>query len=169
MSFTKILAATDGSSHGRTATRIAGDLAGRYTAKLLLAHVITDQPVPHDLCHMAAVEHLLHNQEAESEPKLGDLSLTTRSAADERLLAEAVSSELLEQATSLAKRTGAMEIVHMELSGDPAEALITCANRNEVDLVVIGSSGFNRLGRLIHGSVSTKVSQGVRCACLIVK
>jgi nucleotide-binding universal stress UspA family protein len=169
MSFTKILAATDGSSHGRTATRIAGDLAGRYMAKLLLAHVMTNQPVPQELRHMAAVEHLVDDPEAGGTAKFGDLSMKTRSAAGERLLAEAVSSELLKQATSLARSAGAMEIVHMELSGDPAEALISCASRNEVDLVVIGSRGFNRLGRLIHGSVSTKVSQGVGCACLIVK
>ena len=169
MSFTKILAATDGSSHGQMATQIAGDLAGRYAAKLFLAHVITDQPVPHELRHMAAVEHLVDIPEARREAKFGDLSLNTRSAAGERLLTEAVSSKLLEQATSLAKRNGAMEVVHEELSGDPSEALISCATRKEIDLVVIGSRGFGRLGRLVHGSVSTKVSQGVRCACLIVK
>ena len=72
MSFTKILAATDGSSHGRTATRIAGDLAGRYTAKLLLAHVMADQPVPQELRHMAAVEHLVDDPEAGGTAKFGD-------------------------------------------------------------------------------------------------
>ena len=170
MSFTRILAATDGSSHGRAATQIAGDLAGRYAAKLFLTHVVADQPVPHELRHMAEVEHLVdHREAAAREAKFGDLSASARSAADERLLAEAVSSKLLEQATSLAKRNGAMEVEHEALSGDPAEALISCATRKEIDLVVIGSRGFGRLGQLVHGSVSTKVSQAVRCACLIVK
>lgn len=167
--FTKILAATDGSDHGRMATRIAGNLAGRYTSKLLLAHVITQQRIPDELRQMAAVEHLLDEPEPSHGLVFGDLSLKARPSAGEQQLAEAVSAELLQQATALAQREGASEIAQLELSGDPAEALISCANRNEVDLIVIGSRGFGRIGRLMHGSVSTKVSQRVRCACLIVK
>lgn len=167
--FTKILVATDGSDHGRNATRIAGNLAGRYTSKLFIAHVLTDERVPDELRRMASVEHLVEEPEPERTSSLGRLSLKTGGEANEMRLAAAVSTKLLEQATALAKREGASEITAIELQGDAAHALIKTANEHGIDLVVIGSRGFGAIGRLMHGSVSTKVSHEVRCACLIVK
>jgi nucleotide-binding universal stress UspA family protein len=167
--FTTILVANDGSDHGRNATRIAGDLAGRYDAKLLVAHVISDQPVPEQLRRMAEVEHLVKQPERERGSSLGRLSIEASPNAGELQLKAAISARLLEQGVTLAKHEGATKVQALELQGDAAEALVEAVGRHGVDLVVIGSRSFGPLGRLLHGSVSSEVSQQVRCPCLIVK
>ena len=43
---TTILAAVDGSEHARRAATLAGDLAGRYGARLVIVHVMTSEPMP---------------------------------------------------------------------------------------------------------------------------
>ena len=167
--FTTILVATDGSDHGRNATRIAGSLAGRYDARLLVAHVISDQPVPEEMRRMAEVEHLVKDPEPEKSSSLGRLSIKASPNAQTLQLKAAISTKVLEQGVSLAKREGATSVEALELEGDAAEVLIEAVGRHGVDLVVIGSRGFGPLGRLVHGSVSSKVSQEVRCPCLVVK
>jgi len=167
--FERILVATDGSDHGRNATRVAGSLAGKYEAELLVAHVITDKPVPEELRRMASVEHLVKEPKPEPGSSLGRLSLKpSRDVLDQQLKA-AIASKLLEQGAALAKSEGATKVKPLELDGDAADALVRAAKERGVDLVVIGSRSFGPLGRLLHGSVSTEVSQHVRCPCLIVK
>ena len=167
--FQTILVATDGSDHGRNATRVAAGLAGRLGAKLYVAHVVTGQPVPEALRRMAAVEHLVRETETEQGSSLGRLSLkASPRAADERIAA-AVAARVLEQSGKLAKEEGAADVVPLELSGEAAAALLEAVAKHGVDLVVIGSRGFGALGRLVHGSVSSKVSQEVGCPCLVVK
>ena len=167
--FTTILVANDGSDHGRNATRIAGDLAGRYAAQLFVAHVVSDQPVPEQLRRMAEVEHLVKDPEPEQSSSLGRLSIKASPNARDQQLKAAISSKLLEQGVALAKREGATNVQPLELQGDAAAALVEAVGRHGVDLVVIGSRSFGPLGRLLHGSVSTEVSQQIRCPCLIVK
>jgi nucleotide-binding universal stress UspA family protein len=167
--FKTILVATDGSDHGRNATRIAGSLAGKLGAKLYVAHVVTGQPVPEALRRMAEVEHLVKDPEPEQRSSLGHLSLRPSPRAANERIAAAVATRVLEQCGKLAKGEGAEEVVPLELTGEAAEALIEAVGRHKIDLVVIGSRGFGRLGRLVHGSVSTQVSQEVACPCLVVK
>jgi nucleotide-binding universal stress UspA family protein len=167
--FTKILVATDGSDHGRQATRVAGSLAGKYDAELVVAHVITDKPVPEELRRMAEVEHLVKEPEREAGSSLGRLSVEASPAARTLQLKAAISTKLLDQGMALAKREGATKVQPLELSGDAAETLVQAVRERGVDLVIIGSRGFGPIGRLMHGSVSTKVSHEVRCACMVVK
>ncbi len=169
--FKKILAANDGSDHGRQATRVAGNLAGRYDAELFVAHVITDKPVPEEMRRMAEVEHLVKEPkpEAEAESSLGRLSLKPSRDALDQQLKSAIAARLLEQSVSLAQGEGATKVQPLELEGDAAEALVAAVAERGIDLVVIGSRSFGPLGRLMHGSVSTKVSHESRCPCLIVK
>lgn len=167
--FTTILVATDGSEHGRNATRVAGALAGRLGARLYVAHVVTGQPVPEALRRMAEVEHLVEPPEPERHSSLGHLSLKPSPRATNERLAAAVATRVLEQCGELARAEGALDVVPLELSGEAAEALIEAVGRHKVDLVVIGSRGFGRLGRLVHGSVSSRVGQELACPVMVVK
>jgi len=167
--FEKILVATDGSTHGRNATRVAGSLAGRYDAELIIAHVVTEKPVPEELRRMAEVEHLVKMPEPEPNSSFGRLSLKPSREVTEQQLKAAIARKLLEQGAALAKKEGATMVQPLELEGDAADALVRATKERGVDLVVIGSRSFGPLGRLLHGSVSTEVSQHVRCPCLIVK
>ncbi len=53
--------------------------------------------------------------------------------------------------------------------GDPADELIACAKREDIDVIVIGSTGKGFLKRKIVGSVSYKVVTNAPCSVYIVK
>lgn len=53
--------------------------------------------------------------------------------------------------------------------GDPADKIITLAKREEIDVIVIGSSGKGFIQRRIKGSVSHKVASKAACSVFIVR
>jgi len=53
--------------------------------------------------------------------------------------------------------------------GDPAERIIALAKREEIDVIVIGSSGKGFIQRRIMGSVSHKVASNAACSVFIVR
>jgi nucleotide-binding universal stress UspA family protein len=53
--------------------------------------------------------------------------------------------------------------------GDPAEELINFATKEEIDVIVIGSTGKGFLKRKLLGSVSDKVARHARCSVYIVR
>ena len=53
------------------------------------------------------------------------------------------------------------------LTGDPAEALLEIAERENADLIVVGSRGMHGVTRML-GSVPNKVSHRARCHVMIV-
>jgi nucleotide-binding universal stress UspA family protein len=52
--------------------------------------------------------------------------------------------------------------------GDPAETIIAAAQSEAADVIVIGSHGRGRLGRLILGSTSARVSKEALCRVEVV-
>ena len=55
------------------------------------------------------------------------------------------------------------------LYGEVEEQLLLFAEREECDLVVIGSSGKGRLRRMLKGSVSLRVALNARCSVYVVR
>ena len=55
------------------------------------------------------------------------------------------------------------------IRGEPGPTIVNFANKNEYDLVVIGSRGLNMMQEMVLGSVSHKVTKRVLCPVLIVK
>jgi nucleotide-binding universal stress UspA family protein len=53
--------------------------------------------------------------------------------------------------------------------GDPAEEILTVARAFDAELIVIGARALGTVGRLVLGSVSTKVMHESACDVLIVK
>jgi nucleotide-binding universal stress UspA family protein len=53
--------------------------------------------------------------------------------------------------------------------GDVADAIVSYADSNHVDLIVISSHGRSGIGRWLHGSVAEKVLRGANCATLIIR
>ncbi|MCA6607735.1 universal stress protein [Bacillus safensis] len=53
--------------------------------------------------------------------------------------------------------------------GDPGPTIVSYANDNHFDLVIIGSRGLNSFQEMVLGSVSHKVAKRVDCPVLIVK
>ena len=56
-----------------------------------------------------------------------------------------------------ARRAG-ISATFLVWQGDPSDAILEAAEAEDVDLVVVGSHGRGRLGRLVLGSTSSRVS-----------
>jgi nucleotide-binding universal stress UspA family protein len=54
------------------------------------------------------------------------------------------------------------------LDGAVGEAICRFAREHDPRIVVVGAHGWGRLGRLLHGSVSTHVLQHAPCPVLVV-
>lgn len=52
--------------------------------------------------------------------------------------------------------------------GSPAEAILETAEEEDVDLIVIGSSGKTGFDKFIMGSVAEKVVKSAKCSVLVV-
>lgn len=159
---TTILAAVDGSDHARRAALLAGDLAGRYGARLVLVHVMTSEPMPGELKDLA-VEAVMPMGLA--EPPAAPLL----SPAEDANLRAAVGERLLDEALELARGQGAGRAETLLLRGDAATVILERVGQEGADLVVMGAKGLGALKDLLLGSVSQKVSQLAPCGCLTVR
>ena len=59
-------------------------------------------------------------------------------------------------------------MTHIIKEGSPARAILEVANEENVDLIVMGSSGKSGFDRFIMGSVADKVVNSAKCAVLVV-
>jgi nucleotide-binding universal stress UspA family protein len=53
--------------------------------------------------------------------------------------------------------------------GDPARRIVEHADKNGIDMIVIGSHGLGDAAGLLMGSVSHKVTHLAKCPCVILK
>ena len=60
------------------------------------------------------------------------------------------------------------KITHVIREGSPARVILEVANEEQVDLIVMGSSGKSGFDRFIMGSVADKVVNSAKCAVLVV-
>ena len=61
-----------------------------------------------------------------------------------------------------------IKITHVIREGSPAKVILEVANEENVDLIVMGSSGKSGFDRFIMGSVADKVVNSAKCAVLVV-
>jgi nucleotide-binding universal stress UspA family protein len=73
---------------------------------------------------------------------------------------------VVEQAAAAARISGVRVNAHA-VTGDPADALLEIADKEEADLIVVGSRGMHGMLRVL-GSVPNKISHQARCSVLIV-
>lgn len=134
----RALVATDFSDHSLRAARAAAEVLGERP-HVFLAHMM-----------WAAVE-------VEPFPSLEEWRSTYRRAAEARL--EEIAAEL---------RAGRpLDVECLVAEGDPAQELLGLASRLNVDVIAAGSHGFGFLGRLLLGSVSTRLIRGASCSVLV--
>jgi len=73
---------------------------------------------------------------------------------------------VVDQAASKARLQG-VDVKTHTITGDPTDALLEVAEREQADLIVVGSRGMHGMGRVL-GSVPNKVSHQARRSVLIV-
>lgn len=138
-----IMLATDGSPSAEAATHEAIDLAKHLGVPLLAV----------------SVEH-------ESVPAYGyygyaEVVTEMRKAEHERV------EQVLEVVRHRAREAD-VECETLPLEGLPARGICETAAKRDVRLIIIGAHGWNRIGRLIHGSVSTYVLHHAPVPVLVV-
>ena len=143
-----ILVAIDGSEASTNALQLAIELSEKFSAGLHLLHVVREMQVPLNPGLMEAYEKL--------ERQRHDL---LRSAGE----------QLLNQSKRVAESKGITALQADIGSGDPASAIVKYADKNQMDMIVIGSRGLGKIKSLFMGGVSRKVSNMTKVNCLIVK
>ena len=63
---------------------------------------------------------------------------------------------------------GDLKITHVIREGSPAKVILEVAKDEDIDLIVMGSSGKSGFDRFIMGSVADKVVNSAKCAVLVV-
>ena len=61
-----------------------------------------------------------------------------------------------------------LKITHVIREGSPAKVILQVAKDEDIDLIVMGSSGKSGFDRFIMGSVADKVVNSAKCAVLVV-
>jgi nucleotide-binding universal stress UspA family protein len=82
--------------------------------------------------------------------------------------AEEAASGHVNRAVEDARAGGVKDVSGHAVSGDPSDALLAEAEKQGVDLLVVGSKGMQSSTRFFLGSVPNKVSHHAPCDLLIV-
>ncbi|MCA1066271.1 universal stress protein [Rossellomorea sp. AcN35-11] len=138
--FNKIVLATDGSEHSKRAGEKAVHIAS--------------------CCEHSFIEvlYIIDAERAKSDVLSNWNSIDVGDARKERM----------KDIEHKAKEAGVEYQLHV-LHGEPGPTIVNYVNKNDVDLVVIGSRGLNGLQEFVLGSVSHKVAKRANCPVLIVK
>ena len=142
--FRKIIIATDGSELVKRAVDFAIEIAKLAEAKLYAVHVVA----------------------------LGsDLLVPSRDKEWKRTIEEQLTIEG-KKATAFVENTGRAASVEVEsviLKGNPANEILDFAERNDIDLIVMGTHGKTGIQRFFIGSVSENVVRHSERAVLVVR
>ena len=112
-----ILVAIDGSKPSTQALEMAIEIAKRFDARLHLIHVVREMQLPPELQHFAELD-------------------SVRGTRQDVL--NMIGERLVNQGKRVAETNGVTSVESDIGTGDPANAIIGYANRNGIDLIVLG-------------------------------
>jgi len=140
----KILVATDGSKYSLAAASEAIGIAKRCGAFLYVVSALPSESSPFDIVHSEMLKGPIEEYELrEAEKNVKDVML-------------------------IAEQEGIPARTIVE-SGPPYKAILEAAEKEKIDLIIMGSHGRTGMERLLMGSVAERVVGHAACAVLIVK
>jgi len=168
---------TDGSSHSKKAIDLAADLAGKYDARMVILHVLMRHTSESDIQTLCK-ENAMPDSLAKKFEDLRDNYVEMAAASYEPgpifiiipddLLKEA-GTLILDNARQRAESKGIKDISSHIIDGTPADVIIAAAEKEDADMIVMGSRGLGNVAGVLMGSVSHKVSHLSKCTCVTVK
>jgi nucleotide-binding universal stress UspA family protein len=138
--YKKIALATDGSEHSKRAAENAIHIAKCSSgSKIEIIYVVDHDKVKSDVL---------------SNWNSADIGDTRKSR--------------MREVEKMAKESGVSYEIKI-LHGEPGPIIVDYVNKNNFEIVIIGSRGLNVLQEFVLGSVSHKVAKRANCPVLIVK
>ena len=147
----KILVAIDGSSHSMKTVEYAAEIAVACKASLQILTVLRQHQLPKVTSELRRYAELEHIEGADIEAM------------------KLLSNDLLSHAERIAREHGATDIKTSVETGPVARTIVAVAERNDVDLIAIGSRGLGNIEATLRGGVSHRVELLAKCAVLTVK
>jgi nucleotide-binding universal stress UspA family protein len=144
MKVERILYATDFSEGASHALPYAVDMAKRYNAKLYILHVVYD-------FIMATGIHVPHISHDELYKELNQWAT--------KEMDNCCTEEI----------RGLQNVEKVVLKGIPYDEIISFANSEKIDIIVIGTYGRSGLERIIFGSTAERVVRRAPCAVITVR
>jgi nucleotide-binding universal stress UspA family protein len=135
----RVLLATDLSPASESATTEAIALAARHHAELIVLSVIDPRRL-----RLPGGPFVRRADQEHAELMAGVQAIVAR-----------------------ARVTGA-SATFLVWKGDPAETIMAASESEAADVIVMGSHGRGRLGRILLGSTSARVSEEARCRVIVV-
>lgn len=144
MNIGKILVPYDGSEHSKRAFQYALDLAKKYSSEVTAISCISVQ------------DQLFESSVPEQENL--ELQKQRKIASDILSIPELESEKAKVAYRGIVLKTSSV-----------ADAILSYAESNDIDIIVVGSRGLGGFKKLLLGSVASALSQYAKCPVLIVK
>jgi nucleotide-binding universal stress UspA family protein len=171
-----ILVPTDGSEHANKAVTLAADIAEKYDARLVLLHVMPRGPLPEALRHMADIEHVVDDGPPGTVGSTASIpaakfpaGIISSEGRNDREVSQFVGQKILGNAEDIAKEKGVTDYESALEDGNPVKRILDYADKENANLIVMGSRGVTDFNGLLMGSVSHKISHLAKCTCITVK
>lgn len=142
--FKKILVATDGSKHAGKAVGYAIELAGAFGAELIILSVV-------EKAQLERLEPYLKESMQEIKEKM-------------KLKAK----QFVDEAEKKAESRN-IKVTKYVLEGDPAELVCDQAEREDVDLIIVGTRGSTGVQRVAVGSHAIRIIRWSKRPVLIAR
>ncbi|MGD8628425.1 MAG: universal stress protein [bacterium] len=145
--FKRILCPTDFSDYSYQALQAADELAGHFSAELLIVHIVSTVPLA---------------------PVVPGVTPTTFKVDDYQKELEESSKKTLKEVVE--KRVSRAPTVRTIVSRGPAaEEIVKVAEAEKAGLTVISTHGVSGLQRILFGSVAEKVVRDSKCPVLTIQ
>ena len=155
--FNKILVAVDGSDSAKRAAKVAVGLAEKLGADLVVLHASTPPAINYGTAYPAI--------SGVSPPPLSQKEIDSYYTYTRK-----IASDLVGDVMGQAKKLGINVTAETpEGVSSVAETIISHADDNNVDLIVVGTRGLGGFKKLVMGSVSSGVVSHANCPVLVVR
>ncbi len=170
-----IIVPTDGSGHANKAIDMAGEIAVKFGARVVVVQALLQHATAPDLkaiCRDIGIEEDVVKEIDELASMVERVAASGYPQGPIPVSPETlrkVGEGIADKARETLSAKGVQDVTTQVVDGDPASNIIAAAGHEKAELVVMGRRGLGNVAGLVMGSVSHKVAHLAECACLTVK
>ena len=170
-----IIVPTDGSDHANRAVSLAGEIAAKFDARVVVLQALLHQSSAghlKEICaSMGGAEDVTKRLE-ELEEAIFDVAAAAYAPVSLPVppdILRDIGNSIAQAARLSFEEKGVSDVTVQVIDGKPADNILAAAKHENADLIVMGRRGLGDVAGLLMGSVSHKVNHLAECACLTVK